>query len=412
MLRRLRERARSSSSSETPAEDAGGPWRCHVDEPGPGVVVDRPRFVLSGWVTSSIGPISGLHVEHSDGSKTALAVEERPDVREAHPGEHVAGFRGPVEVGPTPATVPTSVRWRSDGVEGSHPLAVAVDHGAVAAFSEAKARKLARIRDDLRCPRCGSPLAGTAELTCSDAGCGRGFPASGLAYDFLDGDNVAHGGVTPTTNVSAHPYTPETQEVVDGHRDGLVLDAGAGLRTEYLDHVVNLDVVGYATTDVLAIGERLPFRDGTFDAVVSIAVLEHVRHPFECARELVRVLRPGGTLLVMVPFLQPYHGYPDHYYNMTMNGVRNLFGDELRDVRQYVPESGLPIWTLTWFLDEWVRGLPEESAAQLRNMTVGELLGEAPQYLGEAFVVDLPPERRATIASTTCLIAQKATPSD
>jgi SAM-dependent methyltransferase len=44
--------------------------------------------------------------------------------------------------------------------------------------------------------------------------------------------------------------------------------------------------------------ERLPFEDAEFDLVVSIQVLEHLLDPAAGIRELSRVLRPGGTLLL------------------------------------------------------------------------------------------------------------------
>ncbi len=46
---------------------------------------------------------------------------------------------------------------------------------------------------------------------------------------------------------------------------------------------------------------RLPFEDGSFDAVVSIEVIEHVEDQFAFLRELVRVARPGGRVLVSTP---------------------------------------------------------------------------------------------------------------
>jgi SAM-dependent methyltransferase len=53
----------------------------------------------------------------------------------------------------------------------------------------------------------------------------------------------------------------------------------------------------------LAIGdhERLPFADGVFDAVFCTEVLEHLRDPRRCLREIRRVLAPGGRVLVSVP---------------------------------------------------------------------------------------------------------------
>lgn len=52
---------------------------------------------------------------------------------------------------------------------------------------------------------------------------------------------------------------------------------------------------------VLYDGSRMPFRDGDFDAVVSIETLEHVANEKQQLDEIHRVLRPGGTLVMSVP---------------------------------------------------------------------------------------------------------------
>jgi ubiquinone/menaquinone biosynthesis C-methylase UbiE len=52
---------------------------------------------------------------------------------------------------------------------------------------------------------------------------------------------------------------------------------------------------------VLAKGERLPFKDDFFDAVVMGEVLEHVEDERKTLNEVYRVLKPGGTLILSVP---------------------------------------------------------------------------------------------------------------
>ena len=58
---------------------------------------------------------------------------------------------------------------------------------------------------------------------------------------------------------------------------------------------------GRARGVVQAVGEHLPFADGSFDLVFSHEVLEHVEDDRACAAEMVRVARPGGRIVVFVP---------------------------------------------------------------------------------------------------------------
>lgn len=45
----------------------------------------------------------------------------------------------------------------------------------------------------------------------------------------------------------------------------------------------------------------LPFADGEFDRIIAAEVLEHIHEDVAAIRELIRVLRPGGTLAISVP---------------------------------------------------------------------------------------------------------------
>lgn len=72
----------------------------------------------------------------------------------------------------------------------------------------------------------------------------------------------------------------------------------------------------------------LPFGDATFDAVVCSEMLEHVFEPRDVLAEIHRVLHPGGTLLVCVPFMNRIHGdpydfgrYTDHYWSRALDKI-------------------------------------------------------------------------------------------
>jgi SAM-dependent methyltransferase len=70
---------------------------------------------------------------------------------------------------------------------------------------------------------------------------------------------------------------------------------------------VGLDVIGnpYGVADVVT-NEFLPFPEESFDVVVCIEAFHYVEDPAHGVRELRRVLRPGGTVIVSVPFVWPY----------------------------------------------------------------------------------------------------------
>jgi SAM-dependent methyltransferase len=230
----------------------------------------------------------------------------------------------------------------------------------------------------------------------------------GEKYDFLSEALRRETGVVETTASSAHEYSGHTLDAIREFSDGLILDCGAGQRPTYHANVVNYEIMDYETTDILGVGEALPFKDNAFDAVFSLSVLEHVRDPFACRDEIARVLKPGGRLICCVPFLQPLHGYPHHYYNMTGQGLRALFERHLEIDEHLVGGGGHPIWSLTWIVRSWADGLDGRTRKQFLKMPLGDLLAEPTTLLERPWARELPNEKNFELASTTLLIAHKA----
>jgi SAM-dependent methyltransferase len=81
--------------------------------------------------------------------------------------------------------------------------------------------------------------------------------------------------------------------------------------------------------DFLADAHHLPLRDGRFDLVLSMQVLEHLHSPWVAAAEIARVLRPGGWFVGSVAFMKPFHG---SYFHMSHQGVRHLLATAGLDV--------------------------------------------------------------------------------
>ena len=226
-------------------------------------------------------------------------------------------------------------------------------------------------------------------------------------YDFLTDELRRETGVSSTSNVSENGYDEYCLGVINKHDSGLVVDVGSGKRPSYFPNVVNYEIVNYDTTDVLGVGEALPFKDGSVDAVISIAVLEHVRDPFKCASEIVRILKPGGDLVCAVPFLQPLHGYPHHYYNMSHQGLRALFERGLEIDDQLVIDSIRPIWTLAWFVSSWAGGLEGQAKEEFLDLPLRQFLASPLELLDKPWVRALSTEKNFELASATLLLAHK-----
>lgn len=234
----------------------------------------------------------------------------------------------------------------------------------------------------------------------------RAIAASG-ALDYLDAASAHESLFDSSEGVSENGYDEETMAALRACADGLLLDVGAGRRPVYFGNVVNFEVAAYDTTDVMGDGADLPLRDGSFDSVLSIAVLEYARDPFKCAAEIARVLKPGGWLKCCVPFLKPLHGYPNHYFNMTHEGLRTLFEPHLVVERQDVTEPLHPLWGLSWQIRVWAQALPPAARKDFLRMRVEDLIGHPAALLSLPFARELPEHTRFELAAATILVARK-----
>jgi SAM-dependent methyltransferase len=75
--------------------------------------------------------------------------------------------------------------------------------------------------------------------------------------------------------------------------------------------------------DLFADAQALPLKDRCVDHALLLDVLEHLPEPGECLAEIHRVLKPGGTLTLQVPFLYPVHDAPLDFHRWTRFGLIN-----------------------------------------------------------------------------------------
>jgi SAM-dependent methyltransferase len=76
--------------------------------------------------------------------------------------------------------------------------------------------------------------------------------------------------------------------------------------------------------DVFYDGRHLPFGDNRFDSIFSSEVFEHVFNLEEMVKELHRVLKPGGKMLVTCPFAICEHEAPNDFARYSSYGLKDL----------------------------------------------------------------------------------------
>src|SRR5436305_15166518 len=112
--------------------------------------------------------------------------------------------------------------------------------------------------------------------------------------------------------------------------DGMrVLDVGCGDRPYDAlfpgAEIVGFDVPANPRADVHGTIDAIPVPDGSFDVVLCLQVLEHVPDPAAAVRELRRVVKPGGRVLLSTHGVYPFHPNPDDLWRWTQQGLERLF---------------------------------------------------------------------------------------
>ena len=112
-----------------------------------------------------------------------------------------------------------------------------------------------------------------------------------------------------------------------------VLNIGAGgpvqgiIESSLYNKVTSIDVDPVRKPDIVMDVTNLEFNDNSFDLVIMMEVLEHVKEPKKALSEIYRVLSHNGKLIMSTPFILGIHDEPYDYYRFTKYGLEYLLSD-------------------------------------------------------------------------------------
>jgi len=240
----------------------------------------------------------------------------------------------------------------------------------------------------LVCPQCGNALKQTDD--------GASCASCQIAYNYSDTGALdlrlrkkkkyqlqfeLDSGALPDSMLEFEPLTENTSPQIDFSTikiperlskelisyfpkakaaDSLMLDLGCGstLHREICKHAgfeyVGLDYYA-CEAPILGDAHSLPFSDNSFEFILFINTLEHCRYPFIAIREIVRILKSGGTLIGTVAFLEPFHD--NSFYHHTHLGILNsLLYSGLR-IKYIAPNPKWPVFVALAHM-HFFRGMP------------------------------------------------------
>ncbi len=148
---------------------------------------------------------------------------------------------------------------------------------------------------------------------------------------------------------------------------GDLLDLGAGNRPFQPWYVgltsqqASIDFEYAPGLSALALGENLPFADGSFDTVLATEVLEHTLSPESVVGEVHRVLRVGGSFFITAPFIYPVHEAPFDHWRFTHHGLRLLLERGGFDVAAIQSKGGVTCLVAHYLANGLAIGSPQIS---------------------------------------------------
>jgi len=151
-------------------------------------------------------------------------------------------------------------------------------------------------------------------------------------------------------NWLAYTTSDKLLERFSGKVSGKLYDLGCGEAPykeyflQFADEYVGVDwaaSIHDTKADIVAdLNEPLPIQEHVADTVVSLSVMEHLKQPQVMLGEAYRILKPGASMILQVPWQWWVHEAPHDYFRYTPYALRHMFEKAGFVDIEVVPQSG------------------------------------------------------------------------
>lgn len=142
----------------------------------------------------------------------------------------------------------------------------------------------------------------------------------------------------------------EISRAAKEYAKGVMLDVGCGIKpyksvfAPHIERHIGLDhedsLHGLSQADIVADAYDMILPNDSIDTVLCTAVLEHLERPWDALREMYRVLKTNGYVILTTPLFWHLHEEPRDFYRYTKYGLEYLFENVGFQIVELRPLSG------------------------------------------------------------------------
>ena len=135
------------------------------------------------------------------------------------------------------------------------------------------------------------------------------------------------------------PNKKPLKKFIARHKNETILNIGSG-NERIGAGIINLDMFAYENVDIVTDAKKMCVKNDIVDAVIGMAMLEHMDDPETVVKETERILRKNGECFFAIPFMFGFHASPYDFTRWTHEGLKKMFARNGFEIVELGVQSG------------------------------------------------------------------------